>query len=73
MKDHYRANHLLITMGGDFFYKNAYKQYTNIDKLIKYFNEEYKDFKLIYSTPGQYIKAVHESGTVFPTTVKPFV
>lgn len=66
MKDHYRSNHLLITMGGDFFYKNAYKQYTNIDKLIKHFNEEYDDFKLIYSTPGYYLKSVHASNTKLP-------
>ena len=66
MKDHYRTKHLLIPMGGDFFYKNAHKIFINTDRLIKYFNEEYDDFKLIYSTPGEYIKAVHESGATFP-------
>jgi lysosomal alpha-mannosidase len=66
MKDHYRTNHLLIPMGGDFFYKNAHKIFINTDRLIKYFNEEYDDFKLAYSTPGEYLKAVHDSGVTFP-------
>lgn len=66
MKDHYRTNNLLIPMGGDFFFKNAHKIFINTDKLITLFNENYKDFKLVYSTPGQYLKAVHESGVKFP-------
>jgi len=66
MADHYRTNHLLIPMGGDFFYKNAHKIFINTDRLIDYFNQEYDDIKLIYSTPGNYIKAVHDSGATFP-------
>lgn len=66
MKDHFRTKHLLIPMGGDFFYKNAHKIFINTDRLIEYFNEQYTDFKLIYSTPGNYIKAVHESNATFP-------
>ena len=66
MKDHYRTNNLLIPMGGDFFYLQAHKIFKNTDRLIEYFNEEYKNFKLIYSTPQQYLKAVHDSGKSFP-------
>ena len=44
MREHYRSNHLLVSMGGDFFYKNAHKLYKNIDKLISSFNNIYSDF-----------------------------
>ena len=66
MKDHYRTNNLLVPMGGDFFYKNAHKIFINTDRLIEYFNEEYDDFELVYSTPGTYLKAVHDSKVTFP-------
>ncbi|CAI2379380.1 unnamed protein product [Moneuplotes crassus] len=66
MRDHYRTGNLLIPMGTDFSYKNAHKIYINTDRLIKYFNEEYDDFELVYSTPSQYVKAVHDSGVAIP-------
>jgi len=66
MKDHYRTKNLLVPLGGDFFYKNAHKIFINTDRLIKYFNEEYKDFELIYSTPSQYLKAVHAAKVKMP-------
>ena len=35
---HYKTNHILMTMGGDFAYQNANTWYKNLDKLIKYVN-----------------------------------
>ena len=36
---HYKTNHILLTMGGDFQYENANTWYKNLDKLIRYVNE----------------------------------
>jgi len=36
-REHYRHNHVLLTMGSDFQYSNANMWYKNLDKLIKYF------------------------------------
>ena len=36
---HYKTNHILMTMGGDFQYQNANTWYKNLDKLIEYVNK----------------------------------
>ena len=35
----YKTNHIIMTMGSDFQYENAYRWYKNLDKLIHYVNE----------------------------------
>lgn len=35
----YATNHIMLTMGSDFQYKNADQWFVNLDKLIKYVNE----------------------------------
>nr|KAG5707591.1 hypothetical protein BaRGS_001139 [Batillaria attramentaria]KAG5714610.1 hypothetical protein BaRGS_000098 [Batillaria attramentaria] len=37
---HYTTNHLMVTMGSDFQYQAAHNWYKNLDKLIKYVNEQ---------------------------------
>lgn len=36
---HYKTNHIILTMGSDFQYGNALKWYKNLDKLIRYVNQ----------------------------------
>ena len=36
--EHYKTNHIMLTMGGDFMFMDANSWYTNLDKLIKYVN-----------------------------------
>ena len=67
MKEHYRTNHLLITAGGDFQYQNALFSFKNWEKLMTHFNSKYKDFKLIYSTPQEYLAAIHKTNIKLPT------
>ena len=35
---HYKTNNIMMTMGSDFQYENAYEWFSNLDKLIKYVN-----------------------------------
>ena len=37
--EHYKTNHIILTMGSDFQYENALRWFINLDKLIKYVNE----------------------------------
>ena len=37
--EHYRTNHIILTMGEDFQYENAHMWYKNMDKLIRYVNQ----------------------------------
>lgn len=37
--EHYRTNHIMLTMGSDFNYENANLWYKNLDKLIQYVNQ----------------------------------
>jgi len=56
----YKSNHILIPMGGDFFWSNSAYNFASLDKLIQAYNAEYDDSHLSYSTPSEYIKAVNE-------------
>ena len=59
MNEHYRGNHLLVPMGGDFSYMEANKNFELMDNLIEYFNKKYENVKLLYSTPDTFVKALH--------------
>jgi lysosomal alpha-mannosidase len=66
MSESYRTNHVITLFGQDFSYLNAQKSFKNIDKLIKYVNERYTDIKVTYSTPYDYIQAVHKTEVALP-------
>ncbi|XP_073966372.1 lysosomal alpha-mannosidase-like isoform X1 [Choristoneura fumiferana] len=67
----YRSNNLLVTMGGDFTYQDAFMWFDNLDKLIKHGNlkaaKENLKLKLFYSTPACYLKAVKDANPTLPT------
>jgi hypothetical protein len=67
MAKHFRTNHLLVPFGQDFAYLNAQKSFKNLDKLIKHMNAKYPDMNLFYSTPYEYIDAIHASEVELPT------
>lgn len=67
MKEHYRTNHLFITMGDDFTYMNARMYFESVDKLIIHFNAKYPDITLLYSTPSDYIDAIKTLDVEWPT------
>ena len=67
MAPHYRTNHILVPMGGDFMYANAHMNFLSMDRLIKYFNSKVQNIKLMYSTPGEYIKAIGALNVEWPT------
>ncbi|KAL5264156.1 hypothetical protein ACHWQZ_G005288 [Mnemiopsis leidyi] len=60
---HYRSGNIMLTMGGDFCYQNAQKYFKNLDILMEYINANTtaNGFKMIYSTPSQYMDAVLKS------------
>lgn len=67
MNETYRTNHLFLPWGGDFWYSNAMYDFDSTDRLIKYFNKQGYNFTLKYSTPSQYVKAVHDADIEWPT------
>ncbi|XP_060519907.1 lysosomal alpha-mannosidase-like [Cylas formicarius] len=59
----YSTSNVLIPMGNDFAYQDAEMWYKNIDKLIRYINNNTfggYQYNVMYSTPSCYVKAVHE-------------
>jgi lysosomal alpha-mannosidase len=65
----YATNHIMLTMGSDFQYKNANQWFDNLDKLIKYVNAAQKNgtkVNVFYSTPSCYAQALQASGYSFP-------
>ncbi|KAJ8915810.1 hypothetical protein NQ315_004622 [Exocentrus adspersus] len=54
---YYRTNNILFGMGGDFQYQSAERNYMNLDKLIKGFQNN-NDYNVFYSTPSCYYEAV---------------
>ncbi|KAH8283709.1 hypothetical protein KR018_012608 [Drosophila ironensis] len=72
----YRSNHIMVPMGDDFQYQNAYKNYKNMDKLIKYVNERQTSgskFNIFYSTASCYVNAMHQSLQSFPNKTQDFL
>ncbi|KAK4475407.1 hypothetical protein MN116_002466 [Schistosoma mekongi] len=61
----FQTNHVMVLMGCDFTYEAAHINYNNMDKLIKYVNEQQKlndsQVNLLYSTPACYTKAVNDA------------
>ena len=69
---HYRSKHLMVTMGDDFNYMMAHRNFKNMDKLIHYVNEGDYGMKLFYSTPGDYVKAVYKENIQWPVKTDDF-
>ena len=64
----YTTNHIMLTMGSDFQFKDAHINYKNMDKLMKYVNaEQAKGSKVnaFYSTPNCYLKALNNANQTY--------
>lgn len=69
------GNDIIITMGGDFEWINAFIMFKNLDKLIHHVNRDGR-INLMYSTPGMYASAKAgykqkwplQEGDMFPYT-----
>ncbi|XP_033165515.1 lysosomal alpha-mannosidase isoform X2 [Drosophila mauritiana] len=73
---YYRSNHIMVPMGDDFQYENAYMNYKNMDKLIKYVNERQASgskYNIFYSTAGCYLNSLHKSLQSFPNKTQDFL
>lgn len=69
MKCRFRTEHLLLTMGEDFSFRKAHKEFGRSDDWIEYFNKNYSEkegIKLIYSTPSMYLDAVKAAEIEWP-------
>jgi len=66
----YRTNHLLVPFGDDFKFKNAQRQFSNMDRLMETINgspSTYGGMRLQYSTLSDYFSAVSQTKEVtFP-------
>eukprot|EP00743_Colponemidia_sp_Colp-15_P004427 GILK01004773.1.p1 GENE.GILK01004773.1~~GILK01004773.1.p1 ORF type:complete len:997 (+),score=226.35 GILK01004773.1:428-2992(+) len=68
---HYQTKHILVTMGDDFQYEKASKNFANMDILIDYFNEHPElGMDVFYSTPSLYIDKVHRDSANITWTTK---
>lgn len=56
----YKTKNIILTMGSDFMYENANLWYKNLDKLIKYVNDDGR-VHAFYSTPTMYLDALYKA------------
>ncbi|KAJ8940812.1 hypothetical protein NQ314_010570 [Rhamnusium bicolor] len=68
---YYKTNNILFAMGGDFQYQAAERNYINIDRLIKGFENNPK-YNVFYSTPSCYYKAVSDAKPNLTVTTTDF-
>ncbi|XP_023343097.1 lysosomal alpha-mannosidase, partial [Eurytemora carolleeae] len=70
----YKTNNIMMTMGEDFQYQEANMWYKNLDKLIKYMNQNKTSHKihLMYSTPSCYLKSVNNANVSLLTKTDDF-
>ncbi|XP_061174982.1 lysosomal alpha-mannosidase-like [Saccostrea echinata] len=72
---HFHSNNIMMTMGSDFQYSNAHTWYKNLDKLIKYVNQQQSngsDINLLYSTPSCYLYNLNHLNQVWNSTKDDF-
>jgi len=70
VRQHYRSNNILITMGCDFQFENADDYFKSSDMLMEFYNENLgkdNNVELIYSTPSMYVDAVNKENIEWPT------
>lgn len=67
LSKHFRTNHLMIPMGGDFRFMNAHLNFVSMDRMINYINTNYPNVTVMYSTPGMYIDALYAANISWPT------
>jgi len=60
-----RGEHVMFTMGSDFNYRNAYRWFTNIDKIIRHVNLDGR-VRAFYSTPNEYLLAKLLENSTYP-------
>jgi lysosomal alpha-mannosidase len=63
--NNFATNHIIMTMGSDFQYENANEWFKNMDKLIKYVNQQQangSNVNAFYSTPSCYLYALNKAG-----------
>lgn len=64
----YIGNQMLMPFGCDFTFANAAMNFESMDNLITYFNKHNTaNMTLLYSTPGEYIDALHAQNLTWPT------
>ena len=68
---HYKTKNIILTMGGDFHFQNARAWYKNLDKLIKYVNQDGR-VNAFYSTPSMYLKALHKANKTWEVKTDDF-
>ncbi|CAF4157331.1 unnamed protein product, partial [Adineta steineri] len=71
----YATNHIMMTMGGDFYNQNALEDFKNLDKLIYYVNLQQSNgsgVNIFYSTPSCYLYALNKVGKKWPTKTDDF-
>ncbi|CAF3760528.1 unnamed protein product [Rotaria sp. Silwood1] len=71
----YATNHIIMTMGQDFTYQNANEWLKNLDKLIKYVNEQQangSDVNVFYSTPSCYLYALNKVNRTWSSKIDDF-
>ncbi|XP_063997381.1 lysosomal alpha-mannosidase, partial [Pogoniulus pusillus] len=73
---HYRTNHIIMTMGSDFHYENANLWFTNLDKLIAHVNARQANgsrVQVLYSTPSCYLRELHRANLSWPLKADDFL
>eukprot|EP00930_Biecheleria_cincta_P010286 TRINITY_DN1122_c3_g1_i1.p1 TRINITY_DN1122_c3_g1~~TRINITY_DN1122_c3_g1_i1.p1 ORF type:complete len:1002 (-),score=168.48 TRINITY_DN1122_c3_g1_i1:36-3041(-) len=70
--NHTRGDHIMFTMGSDFQYENAREWYENLDRIIRYVNEDGR-VEAMYSTPEKYLHAkANEKSITWPLKTDDF-
>lgn len=63
----YKTNHVMIPMGADFTFTNAYQNYHQMDQIIKYISDNYYyNTTIMYSTPSEYLSYVKNANVTWP-------
>lgn len=65
---YYTGNDIMMPVGHDFYWINAFINYKNLDKMIHYVNQDGR-VNLMYSTPSTFVAAKAAYNQSWPVTV----
>ena len=73
---HLRSNMVFQPIGCDFDWYNGKNQYQNIERIVRYINndkDKFQNFSIYFSTPSEYIAHLNKANATYPIKIDDYL